>query len=155
MVALIHQLLELADLQKDLAAMSRVPWHSQLHRLPRVLVLFAVVDAAGELRITVAIGDAPAHTTAVFDLTPEAAKPLLLRHVSRKFPMRRIMRRNGQTWDYPGRTRCAGRVPLNTRKPRQSLGVFNGAKRIRTADPLHAMQVLYQLSYGPDRCALA
>jgi hypothetical protein len=25
----------------------------------------------------------------------------------------------------------------------------NGAKRIRTADPLHAMQVLYQLSYGP------
>ncbi len=24
-----------------------------------------------------------------------------------------------------------------------------GAKRIRTADPLHAMQVLYQLSYGP------
>ena len=28
---------------------------------------------------------------------------------------------------------------------------MNGAKRIRTADPLHAMQVLYQLSYGPDR----
>ena len=26
---------------------------------------------------------------------------------------------------------------------------WNGAKRIRTADPLHAMQVLYQLSYGP------
>ena len=26
---------------------------------------------------------------------------------------------------------------------------FNGAKRTRTADPLHAMQVLYQLSYGP------
>ena len=25
----------------------------------------------------------------------------------------------------------------------------SGAKRIRTADPLHAMQVLYQLSYGP------
>ena len=24
-----------------------------------------------------------------------------------------------------------------------------GAKRIRTADPLHAMQVLYQLSYNP------
>jgi hypothetical protein len=28
--------------------------------------------------------------------------------------------------------------------------LLNGAKRIRTADPLHAMQVLYQLSYGPD-----
>lgn len=28
-------------------------------------------------------------------------------------------------------------------------GFLNGAKRIRTADPLHAMQVLYQLSYGP------
>ena len=27
--------------------------------------------------------------------------------------------------------------------------INNGAKRIRTADPLHAMQVLYQLSYGP------
>ena len=26
---------------------------------------------------------------------------------------------------------------------------LNGAKRTRTADPLHAMQVLYQLSYGP------
>ena len=25
----------------------------------------------------------------------------------------------------------------------------NGAKRARTADPLHAMQVLYQLSSGP------
>ena len=29
---------------------------------------------------------------------------------------------------------------------------FYGAKRIRTADPLHAMQVLYQLSYGPVGC---
>ena len=27
--------------------------------------------------------------------------------------------------------------------------VFGGAKRTRTADPLHAMQVLYQLSYNP------
>lgn len=26
-----------------------------------------------------------------------------------------------------------------------------GGKRIRTADPLHAMQVLYQLSYTPER----
>ena len=33
------------------------------------------------------------------------------------------------------------------------IGITNekpdGAKRTRTADPLHAMQVLYQLSYGP------
>lgn len=29
---------------------------------------------------------------------------------------------------------------------------LNGAKRVRTADPLHAMQVLYQLSYSPE-CA--
>ena len=29
-------------------------------------------------------------------------------------------------------------------------GFTHGAKRIRTADPLHAMQVLYQLSYGPS-----
>ncbi len=27
--------------------------------------------------------------------------------------------------------------------------VFYGAKEIRTPDPLHAMQVLYQLSYNP------
>ncbi len=27
--------------------------------------------------------------------------------------------------------------------------ILDGAKRTRTADPLHAMQVLYQLSYGP------
>ena len=27
----------------------------------------------------------------------------------------------------------------------------DGAKRTRTADPLHAMQVLYQLSYGPKK----
>ena len=26
---------------------------------------------------------------------------------------------------------------------------FSGAKETRTPDPLHAMQVLYQLSYGP------
>ena len=32
--------------------------------------------------------------------------------------------------------------------------VGDGAKRIRTADPLHAMQVLYQLSYNPVQCAL-
>jgi hypothetical protein len=30
----------------------------------------------------------------------------------------------------------------------------NGAKRTRTADPLHAMQVLYQLSYGPSDTTL-
>tara|TARA_B100000242_G_scaffold118930_1_gene83220 strand:- start:518 stop:694 length:177 start_codon:yes stop_codon:yes gene_type:complete len=28
---------------------------------------------------------------------------------------------------------------------------LSGAKRARTADPLHAMQVLYQLSYGPNK----
>ena len=44
-----------------------------------------------------------------------------------------------------------GRDPLgpDTKKPRPCLGLLDGAKRIRTADPLHAMQVLYQLSYGP------
>ena len=36
--------------------------------------------------------------------------------------------------------------------PVHSLSAYserNGAKRARTADPLHAMQVLYQLSYSP------
>ena len=40
-------------------------------------------------------------------------------------------------------------LPPDTRKPRLSLGFINGAKETRTPDPLHAMQVLYQLSYGP------
>ena len=31
----------------------------------------------------------------------------------------------------------------------------DGAKRTRTADPLHAMQVLYQLSYGPKNDGIA
>ena len=39
--------------------------------------------------------------------------------------------------------------PLQYKKPKT-----NGAKRIRTADPLHAMQVLYQLSYGPIDAAV-
>ena len=34
-------------------------------------------------------------------------------------------------------------------------GFTHGAKRIRTADPLHAMQVLYQLSYGPKNDGIA
>ena len=36
----------------------------------------------------------------------------------------------------------AGSIPIKKEK-------YYGAKRTRTADPLHAMQVLYQLSYGP------
>ena len=106
-MALVHQLLELADLQKNVPAVGRVPWHPQLHRLPGVLMLFPIIDSPGELGVTVAISDAPAQPTPVFDLPTKAGEPLLLRHVRRKIPMRRIMRRNGQTWDYPGRTRCA------------------------------------------------
>ena len=37
----------------------------------------------------------------------------------------------------------------DNQKPRLYLGSLNGAKETRTPDPLHAMQVLYQLSYGP------
>ena len=33
---------------------------------------------------------------------------------------------------------------------RETLSNCGGGKRIRTADPLHAMQVLYQLSYTPE-----
>ena len=38
-------------------------------------------------------------------------------------------------------------IGINTEIP-------DGAKRTRTADPLHAMQVLYQLSYGPNKYIL-
>ena len=37
----------------------------------------------------------------------------------------------------------------DSQKTRLYLGSLNGAKETRTPDPLHAMQVLYQLSYGP------
>ena len=39
--------------------------------------------------------------------------------------------------------------PTNDGKPGGVVMVVNGAKETRTPDPLHAMQVLYQLSYGP------
>ena len=43
-------------------------------------------------------------------------------------------------------TRSTGqrRHPLGS-----TINQVNGAKETRTPDPLHAMQVLYQLSYGP------
>ena len=59
---------------------------------------------------------------------------------------------------------CSQRKHINTYLYTKIHGVFSvfsfklfgitsentyGAKRTRTADPLHAMQVLYQLSYGP------
>ena len=47
------------------------------------------------------------------------------------------------------RVRPPGPNTTPNTKARQLKRFKNGAKRIRTADPLHAMQVLYQLSYGP------
>ena len=44
------------------------------------------------------------------------------------------------------------KVMLLRKRPQNPLiwqAKISGAKRTRTADPLHAMQVLYQLSYGP------
>ena len=38
------------------------------------------------------------------------------------------------------------------RRGGRAWGISNGAKETRTPDPLHAMQVLYQLSYGPVGC---
>ena len=44
----------------------------------------------------------------------------------------------------------ANRTQAHTRKnPVKDWASKNGAKETRTPDPLHAMQVLYQLSYGP------
>ena len=44
-------------------------------------------------------------------------------------------------------------VMKEAKKKNKLIGITSenpdGAKRTRTADPLHAMQVLYQLSYGP------
>ena len=40
------------------------------------------------------------------------------------------------------------KTPTN-KEASEQLGKFSGAKETRTPDPLHAMQVLYQLSYGP------
>ena len=70
-----------------------------------------------------------------------------------------LVSRNGLTWDYPGRTRGAeGRKKsghMTAKNLVYDCGFPNGAKRIRTADPLHAMQVLYQLSYGPKNDGIA
>ena len=38
---------------------------------------------------------------------------------------------------------------LTSKEASERLRKFSGAKETRTPDPLHAMQVLYQLSYGP------
>ena len=62
---------------------------------------------------------------------------------------------NHQSHEPGGRERCPttkktslGEAKIRRDAPRKEK-VINGAKRTRTADPLHAMQVLYQLSYGP------
>ena len=38
---------------------------------------------------------------------------------------------------------------MDRHTPVSDWNLGNGAKETRTPDPLHAMQVLYQLSYGP------
>ena len=47
------------------------------------------------------------------------------------------------------RRRAQKKRPLSRLKPVWDSVFENGAKETRTPDPLHAMQVLYQLSYGP------
>ncbi len=50
----------------------------------------------------------------------------------------------------PGRWRAPRRSTVQAIKnPVKDWASINGAKETRTPDPLHAMQVLYQLSYGP------
>ena len=46
-------------------------------------------------------------------------------------------------------------MALTQENPSSGRDSIDGAKRIRTADPLHAMQVLYQLSYGPKNDGIA
>ena len=72
---------------------------------------------------------------------------------SRFFPMSRIVSRNGLRYDNPGSTRGAEEHKksghMTAKNPVYNSIFKNGAKETRTPDPLHAMQVLYQLSYGP------
>ena len=56
---------------------------------------------------------------------------------------------NKGKWLHLGASDPLPKLRQSIKKPRPGLGSGDGAKRIRTADPLHAMQVLYQLSYGP------
>ena len=46
----------------------------QLRRLPRVLVLLSIIDAAGEVGVTIAISDAPTQSTPVFYLPTKAGE---------------------------------------------------------------------------------
>ena len=47
------------------------------------------------------------------------------------------------------RSHAAEALNPDIKKPVRDYVQKNGAKETRTPDPLHAMQVLYQLSYGP------
>ena len=52
-----------------------------------------------------------------------------------------------QSNNYQSRSR--DRATKNVKIHCGAMDLKNGAKETRTPDPLHAMQVLYQLSYGP------
>jgi hypothetical protein len=94
-VALDTALIELADLDGNIATVSRVPHHTQLYRLPGIFMLPIVINPASELYVPVPICNAPTSTATAFYLLSESLKPLLPSHARRKFLMRRIMRRNG------------------------------------------------------------
>ena len=93
-VALDTALIELADLEGNIATASSVPHHTQLYRLPGIFMLPTVINPASELCVPVPICNAPTSTATVFYLPSKSLKPLLLSHVRRKLPMRRIMRIN-------------------------------------------------------------
>ena len=46
-------------------------------------------------------------------------------------------------------SRAVQKTVETLKNPGYTWDFLNGAKETRTPDPLHAMQVLYQLSYGP------
>ncbi len=64
----IHKLLELADFEENIAAVSRVPHHTQLHRLPEIFMLPIIINSASELRVPVLICNVPTSTATVFYL---------------------------------------------------------------------------------------
>ena len=69
---------------------------------------------------------------------PEGSRPC--REARRRWPSARILR---FAYRYSGKSPDQGALEI------KAVGEFGGAKRDRTADLLHAMQALSQLSYGP------
>ena len=98
-------------------------------------MLFALVEPSGQLAVTIALRNAPAGSAGVLDLPAQHLKPLFPTHVRRNFPMRRIMRRNGDLWGALGRTTCADAEPQTLKNPVSDWVLLMEPRRLELLTP--------------------